>query len=208
MKGKKVKLIGTHPLRWSDWTYPCDMDDIPDVPGQYQVRFTKQGKPVPIKRKDGFDEEGLLYWGEGCTLSNRFGDLVWSLQNPRSRPRHSAAKKYLKSKSLRRKYPLSRIQVRFRRDKLPAKCSPEQDVWEDDEGKKRAMVGERSGLRAYKERFGEYPPLNSIGGKRLKGPPADPGEPPPDPVDALIEFGDADAELAKIRSRTKRANKG
>jgi hypothetical protein len=208
MKGKTVELIGSHPLRWSDWEYPREMEDIPDAPGQYQARFTKGGKPAPIKRKKGMDDEGLLYWGEGGTLSDRFGDLVWSLQNPKSRPRHSGARKYIQSPILRKKYPLSRIQVRYRRDQLSAKCAPEQDIWEDNEGKMRAMVGERSGLRAYKSRFGEYPPLNSIGGRKLKGPPPDLGEPPPDPVDDLIEFGDANAELAEIRCKTKRADKG
>jgi len=181
--------------------------EIPDVPGQYQVRLSKDGKSAHIKRKKGVDKEGLLYWGEGGVLSDRFADLVWSLVNPKSRPRHSAAKKYLQSPKSRKKYPISRIQVRCLQDKLPIKCDQQNDVWKDEEGKNRAMVGERSGLRSYKEKFGEYPPLNAIGGNRLKGTPVDPSEPLAASVDDLIVFGDADATLAKIRRKTKTSDK-
>ena len=53
IKGKKIKPIGTHSLRWSEWACTHDVANIPDAPGQYQARFTKDGKPTPIKRKNG-----------------------------------------------------------------------------------------------------------------------------------------------------------
>lgn len=199
MKPKRIKTIGTHPLRWTKWMAQQDITTIPDCPGLYQGRHTRSGKPVPIHRAKCTDRDGLLYCGEGGSLSDRFAKLVWSLINPKKKPRHNAARKCFASTALRKRYPLAGIQLRFKRGQLPLKKPDTKDIWPDVQGKNRAMDGELSGLSSYKARYGEWPPRNLIAGKKLKGRRPSLKEPKPDPVAKRISFGDGYDNLKKIR---------
>lgn len=203
---KSVRRVGgvrpNEPRGWSEWTAPKDAIR-PFGPGEYQIRATDgHGSPIPVghRKSKRPDNAGLLYWGETKELSKRFWLLVRSFRNPILKNKHSAAKKYFESASHQTTYPLSGIQLRWRPANLPPKSGSDTSAWPDEGGKDRAVIGEESGLSSFYARFEALPPLNSIRGKRLSGPPVDPNADNSVSEDDLIELGsDPYGELAKVR---------
>jgi hypothetical protein len=58
-------------MNWSEW---MDFDDGPGYfgPAVYQVRLVVQGRPVPIPRLLGIDEEGGLVFGCTANMVQRY----------------------------------------------------------------------------------------------------------------------------------------
>jgi len=49
--------------------------NIPHNAGIYFVRWSRNGKPVPISRLKGFDDKGILYIGSAKKLRRRVQEL-------------------------------------------------------------------------------------------------------------------------------------
>lgn len=165
---RTIKPVGQSNT-WTPWMAVNNDKRSPVGQIVYELRATCNGQPQDIQRAKDNDKNGILYIGETDVKPDskgrsRYRTLVRSFANPKRKNKHSAAQKYF-SQGYQKFYPLAGIEVRYK-----IVCIPHGEMmnaFTAPEGKAMATTGERSELCTYKYQFGELPPLNSIGGKRL-----------------------------------------
>ena len=69
------------------------MNDVPSVPGVYQMRWAVNGQSQAIPRANGVDKSGLLYIGKATNLKRRLRELYRGITEGRAN--HTAAYTYM-----------------------------------------------------------------------------------------------------------------
>lgn len=179
---------------WSPWTRVGDFA-VKDAKGmgEYQLRVVGASGPLNVNRFIGVDRTGLLYWGTG-DLADRLYKLVGHLKNPDGGYYHDAASQYYRVKVLHERFPLDRLEVRYRAVDTPNlvraafdHARNDQDVYDAIEPELRKRIDEeeygipvdewdrtvgrvleRNGLWKYEQQHGELPPMNAALGAHVK----------------------------------------
>lgn len=115
--------------------------DIPNDPGIYFVRWSKNGKPVPILRLGGSDHKGLLYVGSAVNLRRRIRQL-WRGINGQVGA-HTIGKTIIFCKVFETIDP-----------------SEYEVAWEELKTGKDAIGQESAAMKSYADKYKEPPPLN------------------------------------------------
>jgi predicted GIY-YIG superfamily endonuclease len=115
--------------------------NIPNNTGIYFIRWSRNGKPVPISRLRGLDDKGILYIGSAKKLRRRVQEL-WKGINGKVEA-HTIGKTIIFCKIFEvidlNKYEIS---------------------WEELETHGNAVGQEWVAIKSYAEKFKEPPPLN------------------------------------------------
>ena len=137
--------------KWSEVHLIADREHAPwfkaceDRPGVYRlIGLESDGvlTPAKVPRVCGTDEAGTIYLGAAKSLIGRIGRLVLQHLPPFKGGNHTAM-----PGALAAKYPSTRLAVCWRLVDAP------EDIFATEQGL----------LRAYRDAFGELPPLNSQG---------------------------------------------
>jgi len=121
---------------------------VPQEPGVYIIRWTKNDKPVSIPRILGVDEKGILYIGSANDLRKRLRKLIRGLKRP-SPKMHTASLSYY-----------------FFRLHEHIKIHELEVSWVIFKDRREAEEQEWIALRYYADKYGEAPPLNRALGRK------------------------------------------
>ena len=185
MENNTIKPVGKAIRAWMDSVKPQDDERHPDGQIIYRVQAYHDGKPVPIKRLGGIDNDGILYIGEtdiSHRRRSRYRVLVNSFKNTKRKRKHGAAAKYFND-GHDKTWPIDELRVSYKAITRTSKPT----VFTAPDGKTPATTAEYSAIRQYEVRFGELPPLNSIRGKKDRAQPT-PAKSPESAGDS-IEMG-------------------
>lgn len=117
-----------------------NFNGIPNVPGIYFVRWSKNGKPVSISRLRGIDHKGILYIGSAKKLRRRIREL-WRGINGRTED-HTIGKTIIFCKVFELINP-----------------SEYEIIWEELKTHDDAIGQESASIGLYAEKYKEPPPL-------------------------------------------------
>ena len=116
--------------------------DVPDHPGVYFVRWTRNGKPVSVSRLGGVDSNGLLYIGSAKNLRRRLREL-WKAIKTYKVEAHTISKTIIFCKVFEI--------IAF---------DDYQIAWEKLGTREEAVRQEWAAIRIYSTKYREPPPLN------------------------------------------------
>lgn len=131
------------------------VEHVGHSPGCYTLRLLREdGSRQPIPRFLDVDEDGRLYIGTSDSLPRRIAQLKIASAAPYRwggymGQNHVAGRKIAKLDRFRALHPFEHLEVTVEAAPLPG-----------DGGLPDHKAMERTLLRAYFDRFGEYPPLN------------------------------------------------
>lgn len=112
--------------------------------GIYKLVCIQKGKPLPICRLTGKDNNGILYIGKATSFLNRVIELKKSISKGYETLSHEAGFRYLEIDTIQKHFPYKDLYVLLKVDDNTD--TPEQEA-----------------LKSYVNEFGEPPPLNRIG---------------------------------------------
>src|SRR4030042_6129007 len=115
--------------------------DIPNNPGIYFIRWSRNGKAVPISRLKGMDDMGILYIGSAKKLRRRIQEL-WRGINGNVED-HTIGKTIIFCK-------ISEV----------ISVNEYEISWEKLETHEKAVGQEWAAIKSYADKFKEPPPLN------------------------------------------------
>ncbi len=115
--------------------------DIPNNPGIYFIRWSRNGKAVPISRLKGMDDKGILYIGSAKKLRRRIQEL-WRGINGKVED-HTIGKTIIFCK-------ISEV----------ISVNEYEISWEKLETHEKAVGQEWAAIKSYADKFKEPPPLN------------------------------------------------
>ncbi len=134
---------------WTEWQPLSDLydDDATRRSGVYEIRFVNsKGKPIPVRRLGGIDEEGLYYIGQTGISFRRRLKYYLTDDYPEGDVREEIAE------TLRQKEGYQEFQLQYRVSIIEPKVIRE------------GLEGTR--LEMYLEKFCELPPGNRVRQKR------------------------------------------
>jgi predicted GIY-YIG superfamily endonuclease len=131
-------------LEWTNWKPLCNLkfDEIPNEPGIYEVRWAIDGKPQPINRVDGVDDQGLLYIGVSLNLQLRIKNFLRRIKGGKAP--HTAGHTYV-AFNFERKFKSENLEIRW------SLLSKEE-----------LKNAESKLLEEYVKKFLDKPPLNLV----------------------------------------------
>jgi len=115
--------------------------NTPNNPGIYFVRWSRNGKAVPISRLNGFDDKGILYIGSAKKLRRRVQELRKGIKGKVEA--HTIGKTIIFCKIFE-VVSLSEYEI----------------SWEELETHENAVGQEWAAIKSYADKFKEPPPLN------------------------------------------------
>jgi len=116
------------------------LDGIPPFSGVYEIRWAIEGRPRPIARVDGVDENGLLYIGKAENLRSRIKAFWRYIRSEKGQ--HTAGYTYV----------FYDYEKKFRPDQLEVRW---MTVPEDEMDKEETRL-----LDEYINKYLDRPPLN------------------------------------------------
>lgn len=116
------------------------IDLLQENPGVYKIYWIENGQPKPIGRLAGEDESGVLYIGEGKNLKRRINGFRKIAIEDKATG-HNSARKLQKLRVLSEMIDREHLFFTFEY------CENHKDR-------------EREEISAYRQKFGEVPPLN------------------------------------------------
>jgi hypothetical protein len=122
------------------WTFIKEMHR--DKGGVYKIIAVRNGERIPINRFLGTDKDGVLYIGMGKSYK-RISDLKKSISPNYKGSAHICGRRYKLNPNIALQFPYESLFI--------------EPVYADD-----PREAEEKLIEAYRDRFGEVPPLNAI----------------------------------------------
>jgi hypothetical protein len=122
------------------WTFIKEMHR--DKDGVYKIIAVRNGERIPINRFLGTDKDGVLYIGMGKSYT-RISDLKKSISPHYGGSSHICGRRYKSNPNIALQFPYEVLFI--------------EPIYADDPREEEEKL-----IEAYRDRFGEVPPLNAI----------------------------------------------